>query len=430
MSRFLTAFVLGGMSGLSLAATGCGDSENEWAGEAPNSAGSGGAGAGIAGAGGNEPAAGKAGAAQLAGSSGSSNSSGAGGSGGARDCSAASDECPMPTGLELACKQRFALGINYAWRNFGADFGGLAAWNVQGVAAAPEGYAADLSAMKAGGASLIRWWLFPDFRGDGVMFDAADDPTGLSPAALADVAKALELAEQANVYLVPTIFSFDAFRPKATMDNVVIRSITGLVNTPARRAKLIANVVTPLAQAAATSPHAARLAGWDIVNEPEWAVEPSGQNSQDFTPNEELDTVSLADMRALISEAAAVLKQQTPNAFTSVGWAAAKWSWAFADVELDVNQPHIYGWVNQYWPYTQTPAQLGYPAERPTIMGEFFLQAMPFADGSSTDSLGTILESWWANGYAGAWPWQHFDQAANLPLLKAFADTKGCEAGF
>jgi hypothetical protein len=63
-------------------------------------------------------------------------------------------------------------------------------------------------------------------------------------------------------------------------------------------------------------------------------------------------------------------------------------------------------------------------------MGEFFLQAMPFADGNSTDSLGTILESWWANGYAGAWPWQHFDQAANLPLLKAFADAKGCEAGF
>jgi hypothetical protein len=334
----------------------------------------------------------------------------------------------MPTGIDLVCKRRFALGINYAWRNFGADFGGLASWSIQGVAAAPEGYAADLAAMKAAGASVIRWWVFPDFRSDGVQFDASDDPTGLSATALADMTKALELAQQADVYLVPTIFSFDGFRPTATTENVLVRSITGLVNTPARRAKLIANVVTPLAQAAASSPYAARLVGWDVINEPEWAIEPSGQNTQDFTPNEELDVVPLADMKALIAEAAAALKQATPHAFTSVGWAAAKWSWAFTDVELDVNQPHIYGWVNQYWPYTQTPAQLGYPAERPTIMGEFYMLPMPFSDSNATDTFAAIMESWWTNGYAGAWPWQHYEQAANLPLLQAFATAKGCQA--
>jgi hypothetical protein len=336
----------------------------------------------------------------------------------------------MPSGLEFACKKRFALGLNYAWRNFGADFGGLAAWNILGVAGASADYAADLSAMKSHGASLVRWWMFPDFRGDGVQFDANDDPTGISPGALADVAKALELAQQLDVYLVPTILSFDAFRPTATMDGVTVRGITAHVRTPARRAKLIGNVIEPLARAAAASPHAARLIGWDIVNEPEWAIEPSAQNTQDFTPNEELDPVPLADMKALIAEAAAVLKRETPHAFTSVGWAAAKWSWAFADLELDVNQPHIYGWVNQYWPYTMTPAELGYPASRPTIMGELYLQAMPFSDANDSVTLGAILESWWSTGYAGAWPWQHFDQAANLPLLKAFADAKGCQAKF
>jgi len=284
--------------------------------------------------------------------------------------------------------------------------------------------------MKAAGASVIRWWVFPDFRGDGVQFDASDDPTGLSPTALADIAKALDLAAQADVYLVPTIFSFDGFRPKKVDEGVTIRSITGLVNTPARRAKLIANVVQPLAHAAAQSAHAERLMGWDIINEPEWAIEPSGQNDQDFSPNDELDPVSLADMKALIGEAAAVLKQETPRAFTSVGWAAAKWSWAFGDVALDVNQPHIYGWVNKYWPYTRTPDKLGYPATRPTIMGEFFLQSMPFSDGDDNVAFGQILTQWFTSGYAGAWPWQHFDQAANLPLLKTFADAKGCQAKF
>ena len=346
------------------------------------------------------------------------------------DCNAVpADPCPMPSGISFACKKRFALGVNYAWRNFGADFGGLAMWNIRGVAAASADYLADLNEMKAGGASLVRWWVFPDFRSDGVQFDASDDPTGVSPTALADIAKALELAEQADVYLVPTLFSFDGFRPKTTTEGVVVRSITGLVNTPARRAKLIANVVKPFAHAAATSGHAGRLIGWDIVNEPEWAIKPSGQNSQDFSPNEELEPVSLADMKALIGEAAVVLEQETPAAFTSVGWAAAKWAWAFNDVALDVNQPHIYAWVNQYWPYTLAADKLGYPA-RPTLMGEFFLLPMPFSEGSNNASIGAILESWWSHGYAGAWPWHHFEEAKNLPLLKAFADSKGCQAKF
>jgi hypothetical protein len=347
------------------------------------------------------------------------------------DCSTApADECPFATGITFACKKRFALGINYAWRNFGADFGGLAAWSIQGVAAAPADYLADLKEMKAAGASVIRWWVFPDFRGDGVQFDASDDPTGLSPSAIADMKQALALAEQADVYLVPTIFSFDAFRAKHTSEGVTIRGISQLVTTPARRAKLIANVVEPLAHAAATSDHVTRLIGWDIVNEPEWAIEPTGQSSQDFSPNDELDPVPLTDMKALIAESRAVLARETPAAFTSVGFAAAKWAWAFADVELDVNQPHIYGWVNTYWPYTLTADKLGYPANRPTIMGEFFLQSMPFADGGDNVAFEQILSTLWAGGYAGAWPWQHFDQTANLPLLESFATAKGCQATF
>ena len=97
----------------------------------------------------------------------SSGSGGAGGGGGDRpdvsvDCNTApADECPFANGIAFACKKRFALGINYAWRNFGADFGGLAAWSIQGVAAAPAEYLADLKEMKAAGASVIRWWVAP-----------------------------------------------------------------------------------------------------------------------------------------------------------------------------------------------------------------------------------------------------------------------------
>jgi hypothetical protein len=210
----------------------------------------------------------------------------------------------------------------------------------------------------------------------------------------------------------------------------MIRGMAPMVSSATRRKKLVDGVVRPLAHAAATSPDADRLLGWDIINEPEWAVAATGNapGGQDFTPNTELTTVSLADMKALISESAAALKQEFPASLTSAGWAAAKWAWAFSDVTLDFDEPHIYGWVDQYWPYTKSPAELGY-TKRPVVMGEFFLASMPFSDGGDNASIAQILESFWDDGYAGAWPWQYNEQPGST-LMQSFASTKGCAAGF
>ncbi|MBN2196408.1 MAG: hypothetical protein JW751_26590 [Polyangiaceae bacterium] len=197
---------------------------------------------------------------------------------------------------------------------------------------------------------------------------------------------------------------------------------------PALAPRTGAGVVRPAISAVAASPNARRLLGWDVINEPEWAVAATGTapGGQDFSPNSELTAVSLADMTALITESIAVLREETPDALTSVSWAAAKWSWAFTDVDVDFQQPHIYAWVNDYWPYTSTPAELGYPG-KPVVMGEFHLMQMPF---ESNDTFGEILSSWWETGYAGAWSWQFIEQQASLGLIQAFADEKGCPAGF
>jgi hypothetical protein len=364
------------------------------------------------------------------GAGGAQSTGGASGSG--TGCNATPDACPMPTGLSYACAQRFALGINYAWHNFAADFGGVAAWNAKSISQDPNPIDADLAAMHAAGVSVIRWWVFPDFRGDGVTFDGAGDPTGISTTAVADVGKALELAAKNDVYVVLTIFSFDDFRPDRTESGLFIRGMSPMVSSSTRRAKLTENVVRPLARAAAQSDNAVRLLGWDVINEPEWAVRADGNapGGQDFTPNSELMTVTLDEMKSLIDESAAVLKQETPTSLTSVGWAAAKWAWAFGDVtSIDFNQPHIYGWVDQYWPYTQTPAELGY-GTRPTVMGEFFLRPMPFSDGGDNAAFADIVGSWWDHGYAGAWAWQFADERQNLSLIQSFKAQKGCQAGF
>jgi hypothetical protein len=349
------------------------------------------------------------------------------------DCAQApADECPFANGLQYACKQRFALGMNYAWHNFGGDFGGIPAWGQLGVSGALETYDAELAAMRDNGASVIRWWMFPELRGGGVQLDANGDASGLSELAVLDIAKALELANANDLYVVLTLFSFDNFRPDRTVESLPIPGLTAMVTDPTRRARLIENVARPAARAVAASPHASRLLGWDVINEPEWAVAPVGaaaEGGQDFDPNDDLAPVTLAEMKALINETLAALKEETPHALRSVGWAAAKWQWAFEDVtEVEFHQPHIYAWVNDYWPYTQSPAELGYTG-KPTVMGEFALGEMPLA-GSSEATFDAIIESWMTSGYAGAWAWQHFDGAANLPVLAAVADSKGCEVSY
>jgi hypothetical protein len=320
--------------------------------------------------------------------------------------------------------------MNYAWHEYGADFGGIAAWGLKSVSADASTFDAALAAMRAGGASVIRWWMFPDFRGDGVAFGSDGDATGLSATALADVTKALELAKKNDLHLVLTLFSFDSFRPDRVDSGRSIRGIEPMVTSATRRKKLIDNVVRPVARAAARSPARDRLLGWDVINEPEWAIAPTGSaaNGQDFEPNDETEPVPLADMKAFIVESVAALNQETPDALTSVGWAAAKWAWAFRDIAVDFDQPHIYGWVNQYWPYTLSPAELGY-GTRPLVMGEFFLRAAPFSDAGNSTSLGQILESWWSDGYAGAWAW-HYNEAPGSTLIRDFKTAKGCAAGF
>ena len=54
-------------------------------------------------------------------------------------------------GIAWECKERFMYGANWAWRSFGADFGGVAAWGNPGVAGNPAPFSDALRRMKADG---------------------------------------------------------------------------------------------------------------------------------------------------------------------------------------------------------------------------------------------------------------------------------------
>lgn len=345
-----------------------------------------------------------------------------GGSGGGVPCV---DACPAPQGgIEIACKTRFMYGINYAWHKFAADFGGVIQWDVGGVAAEASAHAMKLADMRAHGANVVRWWVFPEFRGEGVLFDADDNPTGLGSTTLGDLEKALELADKADVNLMLCLFSFDNFRPTRVDSELRIPGITPMVTDAQKRSSLMTNVVRPLARAVEGSRYKHRLVAWDVINEPEWAITgESPYGDPDYEPMLELDPVTHAQMETFVTDTIQALRAES-HALVTVGGAALKWSKAWSTTPVDFYTFHIYDWVNTYWPYNQSPADYGVD-DKPVVMGEFPI------GGLATAGLPQMLDSWYGGGYAGALSWA-YDGATpeQLDAMKSFADTKPCETRY
>jgi hypothetical protein len=244
-------------------------------------------------------------------------------------------------------RDRFQYGINFAWDQFAGDFGGIEHWCAPGVSrnARVRGELAD---MRANGVDTIRWWVFPDFRGDGVALDGEGTPTGLGGTALADVDAALALAAEAGVHVQFCLFSFDNFKPDRTLNNGrFIRGIRSIILDETKRAALMQAVVRPFARAVTTSPNAARAVAWDVINEPEWAI--SGTDAygdMPFTPQTTVETVSHTEMETFVRDVITAIRAESSLPIT-VGSAAAKWPKAWSGVDVDFYSIHIYDW-NQH----------------------------------------------------------------------------------
>ncbi|HEX9052732.1 MAG TPA: hypothetical protein VF841_19555 [Anaeromyxobacter sp.] len=347
----------------------------------------------------------------------------------------ATDACATGgAGVTWNCEKRFMYGANWAWRSFAADFGGVSSWGLAGVDANPAPFADGLAQMKAAGASVIRWWMFPRLLTDTIQWDADGAPAGITPSLAADIQRALALAEAADVYIMLTPFSFDNFRPTTFENGVLSRSLAPMVTDPALRQKLMDNLLGPIADAVARSPYKNRLIAWDLMNEPEWAMTgPSLTGDPDFPAQPGLDLVTHAQMETFLGEAANLLRARS-GALVSVGGAAIKWAKAWSRIGLDFYQFHYYDWVYENFPYTQVTLASAGVTDKPVVMGEFpaeGLSAVP-SKGLPARSASEFAADLSANGYAGALSWAFNDPSFPWDPggVKPFADQRGCEARF
>ncbi|WP_438022715.1 endo-1,4-beta-glucanase [Sorangium sp. So ce233] len=351
--------------------------------------------------------------------------------GGPDDTCAGEDACPFADGVEIACRLRFMYGVNYAWRDFYADFGGQSRWGHRGISGKRDQVLADLQDMRAHGVDVVRWWVYPRLAGDNVTFDGQGDPSGLSGTSVDDILAALELADQAEINVMFTLFSFDGFYKTShnPPPDLQVTSLGPVVADPSRRARLIENVVRPVARTVASSPHRSRMLAWDVINEPEWAM--TGPSLYGGDPPFEgdaskFDLVTHAQMEALAKESAAVLRQET-GAPVSVGSAAIKWGQAWTHADVDFYQVHMYGWVNDWYPYDRPLSEYGL-TDKPVIMGEFPMD--PTADMDV--SYDRFVSDLYSIGYAGALSWAFNDGpwSSGRDAVKAFADQHPCETRY
>jgi hypothetical protein len=402
----------GGTGGAGGTAGGVGGKGGSAGGAGASTAGSGGASGGSAGttSGAGGVSGGSSGAAGATGGSAGGGGSASGGTG----ATCASDLCPFATGVESECQKRFMYGLNYAWQNFAADFGG----GDRGIAATRTTIDGTLQQMASNGANVIRWWVWPNFTGNGVVFDGTDTPTGLTGTTTEDLEALLSLAEQHDLYLMLTLFSFDNFKTMLPAN----RRMDGMARNAGQRAGLV-NVVREFARAASASPNAHRMIAWDVMNEPEWAVTGPGVGGDEaFDATDDLSAISHSEMHTLLGDVITGLRAES-SALVTIGAAAMKWRHAWKDLDQDFYQFHIYDWVQDYWPYTTSPA--GYDlGDKPLVMGEF-----P-PEGLTDASYRELVDSWYSNGYAGALAWRDATFQVNYAELKAFADAHPCETAY
>ncbi len=420
----------GGSSGAGGVATGGVPATGGQGSGGKNAGGTAGAGGMAGGGSGTGGGAGSGGATTGTGGTATGGNTGSGGSTGA--CSPSDDTCPAEKGgVTWNCKKRFAYGVNYAWSYFGGDFGGIAAWSQQGVAGAKAARTTEMTDMKNNGVDVIRWWMFPDLRGDGIKLDGNESPSGLGATVVDDVNAALDIAKQLDLHIKLTLFSFDNFCADRTDSGLTIVGLQPIVADATKRAALIANVVVPIAQAVESSPNKDRMVMWDVINEPEWAISGSdGYGDQAFDPQSQcsngvaMQTMTFSQAETFVKEVVAALHGASAAPVT-VGSAAVKWAKAWSKVGIDVYDFHWYGWVDQYYPHTQTPTQYGVD-DKPVVVGEFPLNPSSDTSGQAFGGIGygKLLDDFLAAGYAGAQGWSFSDTSAAFSWSDAKANVK------
>lgn len=227
-----------------------------------------------------------------------------------------------------------------------------------------------------------------------------------------DVDKLMEFAEKHQIYVMPTLLSFDHCKgDSAERWRAVVTDDTAMQS-------YIDGYVKPFAERYGSNPY---LLGIDLMNEPDWVHE-----------NEECGKLSLDALSNFFAKCTAAAHEANPDILVTVGIGMIKYN---SDKDncsgnivsdeimkslggdkacLDFYSTHYYNWMKQNWgcPYDVSPEEYGLDMSKPVFIGE------TSAEGGET--LAGLYEKCYNNGWNGVMLWtsnngaEHADNWADI----------------
>ena len=265
-------------------------------------------------------------------------------------------------------KKIFFSGTNLAWSDYNSDVGD-SPLNENAWRKAVEG-------TRAAGGNAIRWWLFNNMSQSPKIDQSTHLVSGLKENTIANMKKALDIAEEYGVMVSMCLFSHNLMEPNQWglySEKLDITANEKLFEDEGTAA-FITNVLTPVVKAIGN--HNA-LMTWEVFNEPE------GMTSVGWT-TKKLDKSVL---QKFTNKIAAAIHTTNPELLVSTGSVNIQYQSWWNDSELiaaggeangtlDFFQTHYYPYYQNdaVSPFVNTAAQMATTYKydsKPMIIGEF-----------------------------------------------------------
>lgn len=326
-------------------------------------------------------------------------------------------------------------GFNIAWFDFAKDFGnGLDESELRKA----------LMDVRAVGGNSLRWWMHvdgshtPEWGGA----DGRRMVVGPGGTLIQDMARALDIAAEYQVYLVPSLWSFDmlnddAHRRPPNWDNYRLLTDDQVLKS------YLDNALVPMVKALNDHP---QLLAWELFNEPENMTEPWFPKGEAFYggPTPSLSQLQRVQglMAAVIHETAMAMGQQALvttgtkslgkyNSDVSGGINLYRDDRLIAaaggnpHATLDFYEPHYYnneGCRGAWSPFHHPASHWG--LDKPIVIGEFYTKYSldVLGDRVAADQLCRRLRD---NGYAGGWSWQWNEYRESIMACERAVEGEG-----
>lgn len=302
-------------------------------------------------------------------------------------------------------KELIINGVNTPWQN----------WNEFGSDAfQPEFWDSHFADLHAIGVNAVRVWVNCDS-----MVAIKLKPSGQVREVVekhwTDIDKLFEIAEKHQIYLMPTLLSFDHCKNGQYTDRW-----RAVLTDDAAMQSYIDSYVKPFAERYGSNPY---LLGIDLMNEPDWVVE-----------NAECGKLPKENLSNFFAKCTAAVHETNPDTLVTVGMGMVKYnsdnekyfgnmvsdevmkSYAGDNACLDFYSVHYYDWMRSYMgcPFDMSPTDFGLDGTKPSFLGEFGLGANQTYEYAYENTL--------ANGWNGSMMWcsnngaEHADVWADLEI--------------